>query len=182
MSNKTMFWYKFVNYLIPGAVGMFMIYSAATSNSSAISGGAEPAGDTPDYSAISGSAIYNPYSPELKDIFFDQNSYTIREDAKPVLNENAEVLKNEPDTFVVIESYCDSREQSPSGLGAKRAYSVKEYLMDRGVDPDRVITANKCNIYDMQFVDSRDSVRLDSRVHFVALDTIANRDKLASAR
>ncbi|MFI5324517.1 MAG: OmpA family protein [Thermodesulfobacteriota bacterium] len=182
MSNKTNFWGGLSNYLVPGALGMCMIYSVVSSYSHAIPGGSESVGNKSDYSALSGSDIYNPYSPELKDIFFDWNNYEIRKDAKPVLNENAEILKNEPDAYVVIESYCDSREESAGSVGAKRADSVKEYLIERGVDRGRVITANKCHIYDMQFVNKKDTLGLDCRVHFVALDTIADREKFAYVR
>lgn len=182
MGKVTNYLSKFSRHLVPGALGTFMICSAASLFLPAASGGVEPTGETSDYSTFLGPAARGPYSPELKDIFFDMNSYVIREDAKPVLDENADVLKNEPDTYVVIESYCDSREESSSTLGARRADSVKEYIISQGVSAGRVLTANKCNIYDMQLVSSKDTVRLDSRVHFTALDTIAERDKLASVR
>jgi hypothetical protein len=181
MSNKTMFWYRFFNYLILLAAGIFMIYSIASTYSRAVPASAEPAGNKSDYSEIAGSEIYNPYVPELKDIFFNPNSFAIREDAKPVLNENAKVLKKEQDAFVVIESYCGTREEPAGKLGAERADSVKKYLIEKGVDSDRVITANKCNSFDMQFVNGKDIAGLNSRVHFVTLDKVANRNKLASA-
>src|SRR4030067_2523513 len=45
----------------------------------------------------------------IKDIFFDFNKYDIRPDAEPVLQENADVLKNNPNVTMVIEGYADIR-------------------------------------------------------------------------
>src|SRR3990172_6078069 len=45
----------------------------------------------------------------LKDIFFDFDKYDIRPDAEPVLQENADVLKNNPNVTMVIEGYADIR-------------------------------------------------------------------------
>lgn len=172
-------WNKITRYIVPGTLGVLMVYGAGTSVLSRQSSGSELKVEAPSYDALSGAAVSNPYSPELKDIFFDTNSHLIREDAKPVLDENAEVLKNEPGTFVVIEAFCDSREAPASSLGVKRAESVKDYMVDHGVGPERIITANKCNIYDMQLVRSVDTERLDSRVRFIALDQISGDESYA---
>jgi len=175
-------WNKITRYIVPGTLGVLMVYGAGTSVLSRQSSGSEPAGEPPSYDTLSGAAVSNPYSPELKDIFFDTNSHLIREDAKPVLDENAEALKNEPGTFVVIEAFCDSREASASSLGVKRAESVKDYMVDHGVRPERIITANKCNIYDMQLASHVETERLDSRVRFVALDQIKGHESYALNR
>jgi hypothetical protein len=47
------------------------------------------------------------------------------------------------------------------------------------VDAGRVLVVNKCNAYDMELVNSRDTVRLDSRVHFVPLDESLDRVSFA---
>ncbi|HML94806.1 MAG TPA: OmpA family protein [Thermodesulfobacteriota bacterium] len=175
-------WNKITGYIVPGTLGVLMIYGVGTSVLSQQSIGSEPEGEAPSYDALSGAAASDPYTPELKDIFFDTNSHLIREDAKPVLDENAEALRSEPDTFVVIEALCDSRESSASSLGIKRAESVKDYMVNQGVGPERIITANKCNIYDMQLVRSVDTERLDSRVRFIALDQIKRNESYALNR
>ncbi len=175
-------WNKITRYIVPGTLGVLMVYGVGTSVLSQQSSGTEPAGEPPSYDTLSGAAASNPYSPELKDIFFDTNSHLIREDAKPVLDENAEALKNDPGTFVVIEAFCDSREASASNLGVKRAESVKDYMVDHGVRPERIITANKCNIYDMQLASHVEAERLDSRVRFVALDQIKRNESYALNR
>jgi hypothetical protein len=175
-------WNRITRYIVPGTLGVLMVYGVGSSLFSQQSVGSEPVGEEPSYEALSGAAASNPYTPELKDVFFDTNSHLIREDAKPVLDENVEALKNEPGTFVVIEAFCDSRESSASSLGVMRTESVKDYMVEQGVGPERIITANKCNIYDMQLAKSVDAESLDSRVSFIALDEIKRDDSYAVNR
>lgn len=182
MSNKSNFWNGFSKYFMTVVMGLFMLYAVSAAYIRTASSGQELNSRTSGAVSASGPAVPDPYNPELKDIFFDRDSYEIRGDAKPVLAENAELLKSEPGTYVVIESYCDAREESPANLGMKRADAVKEYILSRGVDAEQVLTVNKCNLYDMQLVERSETVRLDSRVHFVALDQPIDRDRLASAR
>ena len=86
------------------AVGLFMLDAVSAAFIRTASSGQELDSGTSGAVSASGPAVPGPYNPELKDIFFDRDSYEIRGDAKPVLDENAEVLKNEPGMFVVIES------------------------------------------------------------------------------
>ena len=182
MSTKTNFLNRISRYLIPGTLGMFMAYGIGSGYMSTASSGTEL--DTKIYESapVADTVPANPYRPELKDVFFDRNSSILRDDARPVLDENALVLNSEPGIFVVVESYCDSREKSPAHLGTKRGDAVREYMSSRGVDPERVLIVNKCSKYDMELVNSRDTVTLDSRVHFVSLDESHDRDSFALSR
>ncbi|GEM_PF-2809936 len=182
MSKKSNFWNVFSKYFTTAAMGLFMLYAVSAAYIQTASSGQGLDSGTPVAVSASGPSVPDPYIPELKDIFFDRNSYEIRVDAKPVLDENAELLKSEPGTYVVIESYCDAREESPANLGMKRADTVKEYILSRGVDAEQVLTVNKCTVYDMRLVERSETVRLDSRVHFVSLDQPTDRDRLASVR
>jgi peptidoglycan-associated lipoprotein len=74
----------------------------------------------------------------LMDIFFDFDKFDIRPDARPVLRQNAEIIKNNSGRFrVVIEGYCDIRgtEEYNLALGQKRADATKAYLVGLGVSP-----------------------------------------------
>lgn len=182
MSTKSIFLNRISRYLIPGTLGVFMAYGIGSGYMSTASSGIEL--DTKIYESapVADTVPASPYRPELKDVFFDRNSAILRDDARPVLDENAEVLRSDPDMFVVVESYCDSREESPAHLGTKRGDAVRDYISSRGVDPERVLVVNKCNKYDMELVNSRDTVRLDRRVHFVPLDESLDRDSFAMSR
>lgn len=81
----------------------------------------------------------NRESP-LKRIHFDFDKYFIREDAKPVLEKNAEWLKKFPSVKILIEGHCDERgtEEYNMALGEKRAKSTMNYLISLGISPERI--------------------------------------------
>ncbi|MFW6139890.1 MAG: peptidoglycan-associated lipoprotein Pal [Acidobacteriota bacterium] len=76
----------------------------------------------------------------LEMIHFDFDKYFIREDAKPVLRNNAEWLKKWESAKILIEGHCDERgtEEYNLSLGEKRAKSARDYLVSLGISPDRI--------------------------------------------
>lgn len=182
MSEKSNFLNKISRYFVPGALGMFMAYGIGTGYMSTASSGSELDTGIHESAHVTDPGPTGLYRPELKDIFFDRNSSRLRSDAKPVLDENAQVLRDEPDMYVAVETYCDSREESPARLGIERGDAVRDYMSGRGVEAGRVLIVNKCNAYDMELVNSRDSVRFDNRVHFVPLDESLDRVSFALSR
>jgi OOP family OmpA-OmpF porin len=76
----------------------------------------------------------------LRGVNFDFNSSAIRPDSGPVLDQGASLLKQHPDVTVVVEGYTDSigTEQYNQALSIRRAESVYRYLVNRGVDPERL--------------------------------------------
>ncbi|MDP2682973.1 MAG: peptidoglycan-associated lipoprotein Pal [Deltaproteobacteria bacterium] len=79
---------------------------------------------------------------KLQDIFFDFDRFLIREEARPVLETNADYLKANKDSKILIEGHCDERGTSEynMALGERRAQSAKKYLIDLGIDPSRIST------------------------------------------
>jgi hypothetical protein len=180
MSEKSKYLNRIFRYLIPGALAMFMAYGIGSGYLSTATSGSELGTGIQERASVIDPGPVSPYRPELKDVFFDRNSSRLRDDAKPVLDENAQVLRDESDImYVVVESYCDSREESPARLGIQRGDAVRDYMSSRGVDANRVLVVNKCNAYDMELVNSKDAVRLDNRVHFVPLDESLDRVSFA---
>lgn len=76
----------------------------------------------------------------LKMIHFDYDQYMIREDAKPMLEEDAAWMKKFGSAKVLIEGHCDERgtEEYNLALGEKRAKSTYDYLASLGVSPERM--------------------------------------------
>ncbi len=82
----------------------------------------------------------------LFDIFFDFDKDNIREDAKPVLLENAKLLNEEPELTIVIHGYADVRgtEEYNIDLAMRRAMATKRFLIDfGGIDHRRIISLAK---------------------------------------
>jgi outer membrane protein OmpA-like peptidoglycan-associated protein len=73
-------------------------------------------------------------------ILFDVNSSVLRISALPTLNQIADVLNRYPDARVVVTGYTDSTgtEAYNSVLSQRRAKSVSNYLISRGVDAARI--------------------------------------------
>lgn len=81
----------------------------------------------------------------LGDSFFDLDESTIREDAKPTLQRNADWLKRWGSTAITVEGHCDSRGSSEYNLalGTRRANAVKDYLVSLGVQDSRITVISK---------------------------------------
>lgn len=78
----------------------------------------------------------------LKDVHFDFDRYALRPDALVNLKANADWLKANPSVRVEIEGHADEQgtNEYNLALGAKRAESVKRYLVDLGIAPNRFST------------------------------------------
>lgn len=75
-------------------------------------------------------------------VYFDYNAYDLRDEGHNVLDQQAAWLQRYPQVAVRIEGNCDERgtREFNFALGARRAESVKSYLVSRGVSPARITT------------------------------------------
>lgn len=73
-------------------------------------------------------------------VLFDTDSAILRTASLPTLNDMADVLGRYPGTRVVVTGYTDSvgSEEHNLQLSERRAASVRNYLISRGVKPDRL--------------------------------------------
>ena len=73
-------------------------------------------------------------------VFFGFDKYDLSTDAVAVLKTQAEWLKANPEKNVVVEGHTDDRgtRDYNLALGERRAVTVKNYLISRGVDADRI--------------------------------------------
>jgi len=81
----------------------------------------------------------------LDDAFFDLDMSTIRADAQPAMQKNADWMKKWTSTQVMIEGHCDERGSAAYnlGLGSRRATAVKDYLVSLGVPANRITIVSK---------------------------------------
>jgi peptidoglycan-associated lipoprotein len=81
----------------------------------------------------------------LGDVFFDLDESTIREEARPILQRNADWMKRWTSTQITLEGHCDSRGSSEYNLalGNRRAAAVRDYLVNLGVPTNRVTLISK---------------------------------------
>ena len=89
-------------------------------------------------------------------IFFDFDKFNIRNDAASELDKLVEVMTKYPTMVIKIESHTDSRGKRAYNkyLSDKRAKSTRDYLISKGIEPERIQSAigygeerllNECN-------------------------------------
>ena len=76
----------------------------------------------------------------LENIYYDYDKWDIRPDAEPTLNRLAEVLHQNPAIRIQLGSHTDCRgnDNYNQDLSQKRAQSAVNYLIGKGIDPNRL--------------------------------------------
>jgi peptidoglycan-associated lipoprotein len=116
--------------------------------------GPAPSGETytpaPGPGAVSGGETGAPVPGSVQDfvinagelVYFDTDSSSLRDDARPVLDAQSNWLRRYPAVRVRIEGNCDERgtREYNFALGARRASAVRDYLVSRGISAGRIET------------------------------------------
>jgi peptidoglycan-associated lipoprotein len=82
---------------------------------------------------------------EVQDVFFDYDRSDLRNEAQASLTQDANalraILRDFPNTTIVIEGHCDERGSAEYnlGLGDKRAAAAKNFLTQIGISADQLI-------------------------------------------
>jgi peptidoglycan-associated lipoprotein len=84
----------------------------------------------------------NANAGPLHDVQFNYDSFELDESARQTLQQDADWLKDHPESRVEIEGHCDNRGtvEYNLALGAKRAAAAKSYLIALGIGRDRLTT------------------------------------------
>lgn len=99
-------------------------------------------GDSPDGCKKYNLIVVTEKKIELKQtVYFDTKKTTIKRVSFPLLDEVAQALADNPTIHVRIEGHTDSRgsDRFNMKLSKGRAASVRSYLLDKGIDADRMI-------------------------------------------
>ncbi|MEM7730501.1 MAG: peptidoglycan-associated lipoprotein Pal [Pseudomonadota bacterium] len=77
-------------------------------------------------------------------VYFGYDQHTLSPQARDTLRQQAEWLKRYPNYTAVVEGHADERgtRQYNIALGARRANSVKSFLVGQGVEPGRLTTVS----------------------------------------
>ena len=76
----------------------------------------------------------------LNDVFFGYDSWTISEEGRQALMQDAQWIKSNTGAMVKIEGHCDERGTLAYNLvlGEKRAKAVRNYLVELGISANRL--------------------------------------------
>ena len=84
------------------------------------------------------------WSPEtdLETVYFEFDKSSITEESRAILEQNAEIIKENPGVIVQIEGHCDERgtNEYNIALGQRRASATRDYLIELGVNAGRLAT------------------------------------------
>jgi peptidoglycan-associated lipoprotein len=81
----------------------------------------------------------------LKPVYFAYDSIVLSEEARGLLQKNADYLKKRATAKVMVEGHADSRGTNEYNLALtdRRANAVKDYLVSLGVSADRISAVGK---------------------------------------
>ncbi len=85
----------------------------------------------------------NRESP-LRPVFFGYDSSSLDSAGRRTLNENADVLRDNPTWIITIEGHCDERGTAEYNLalGERRALAARQYLVELGLEGERLRTVS----------------------------------------
>lgn len=83
----------------------------------------------------------NSQSTLIPRIHFNTNSSAILESEQELLSQNVSWFKQNPSAVLILEGHCDEWGEAGYNLqlGDLRAREVKAYLMEQGIDAERMI-------------------------------------------
>ena len=110
----------------------------------------------------------NRESP-LDPAFFALDSSELDDRGRQALEANAEVLRQYPSWVVTIEGHCDERGTAEYnlGLGERRALAAQRYLVELGIDSERVRTVSYGKEFPFDPAHDDNAWAANRRAHFV---------------
>ena len=107
-----------------------------------------PAPPTPDTPAetppVPSASSPHVSAGDFQPVFFDFDSYTLREDGRAALDADARLLRDNQDLKIVVEGHCDERGtvEYNQALGERRAQVARDYLVRSGIADSRIRTVS----------------------------------------
>ena len=107
----------------------------------------EPDGSFQQAETFEGSVpgSYEDFKSNVPDrIFFDFDSSALDSNSKATLDHQSEWLAQYPSVDIIVEGHADARgtREYNLALGERRSKSIKDYLMAKGVDVNRIHTVS----------------------------------------
>ena len=116
----------------------------------------------------------NQHLTRLNDALFDYDKATIRDDARAVLQDDVQVIRQilatHPAQKLLIEGHCDERgsEEYNMALGDRRAAAAKEFLVSMGISPAQLNVISYSNSRPVCTDRSEDCWQKNRRAHVTA--------------
>jgi uncharacterized repeat protein (TIGR01451 family) len=131
------------------------------------------------------TVVVTPEKLELtRNIHFEFNKAVIRPESLPILNDVADVLKDNPQINILIEGHTDGvgSVEYNQKLSEKRAAAVRQYLISRGVAGARLATDGKGKLHPIASNDTSIGRALNRRVEFLIVNPEVMKGKKVEKR
>ncbi len=138
-------------------------------------------GNTGAHDSALGNATDNALengTDDLRDIFFDYDSWRLSEQSHQILESNAKWLKSHPYARITIEGHCDQRGTQAYNyvLGKRRAETAKWYLLHLGVSARQMTVVSYGKDRPVCHVFSNACLESNRRAHFSRDLNLASRE------
>ena len=102
-------------------------------------------------------------------VFFDYDSAELQEAARAALRANADLLNSSMSWVVTIEGHCDERGTAEYnlGLGERRAFAARNYLLELGIAAQRVRTVSYGKEFPFDPAHDERAWAQNRRAHFI---------------
>ncbi|MFI5395663.1 MAG: peptidoglycan-associated lipoprotein Pal [Candidatus Binatia bacterium] len=161
------------------AFGLLLVFMSVGCSAKKKAAGAGAGGGLGEEGLAAGGSLerykQGPLGPgeegPLKDVHFAFDSFELDEQARGLLRDDANWLKEHPRSKAEIEGHCDERGtvEYNLALGTKRAGAAKEYLAALGVSADRLTTISYGEELPLCHEHDESCWQKNRRVHFVVL-------------
>lgn len=123
-----------------------------------------------DPSMTGGDGMDNRVENLFEPVYFDFDQSFVRPADRPILQDVASYLGDNPGNRLLVEGHCDWRGTTEynMALGDRRARSVTSYLESLGIDPDRMETVSKGDLEAVTEA-GEEEMRLDRRADLIIL-------------
>lgn len=107
----------------------------------------------------------------MQRIHFAFDQFTLSDEARSILAQNAEYLKTMDNVQVVIEGHCDERgsDEYNLALGESRALAAKSYLVSLGISPSRLSVISYGEEKPLVYASSEEAWAQNRRAEFKAI-------------
>lgn len=105
----------------------------------------------------------------FKNIYFETDDYSVSSPTtRKTLQGIASYMKSHPQVSIFVEGHCDQRGTAAYNLalGAKRANAVRNFLIDEGVNPEKIFTISYGKERLVSSGGDAESLRMNRRVEF----------------
>jgi len=103
-------------------------------------------------------------------VYFDFDNFSIKSTEREALGQLVRYLNQNPQQIVLLEGHCDwyGTTEYNLTLGDKRAVTVKSYLVDMGIAPNRLETLSKGSLEATPNLDKAQAAK-DRRVDIIMM-------------